>query len=98
MNEWQLVGYVGAGLIGLFGFSFGIFWKIIQDVKKSAHARLDRMENRMTDYVKSSEINGQLRKIDTSLVEMRADSNTKFTSLTDRIDNLILLVNGTRNA
>jgi len=77
--------------LGYFGRSFKMS-------KKSAHARLDRMENRMTDYVKSSEINGQLRKIDTSLVEMRADSNTKFTSLTDRIDNLILLVNGTRNA
>jgi len=34
----------GGGLMTLMFGSFGVFWKIIVDTKKSAHSRIDRVE------------------------------------------------------
>ena len=76
-------------LVLMFG-SFGVFWKIISDVKKSAHARIDRLDtsmekmktdcnNRLSTYVNKDDLN-------------RLDKNMTdgLSTLTGRIDNLLL--------
>ena len=76
-------------LVLMFG-SFGVFWKIIADVKKSAHARIDRLDmsmekmktdcnNRLANYVNKEDLN-------------RLDKNMTdgLSTLTGRIDNLLL--------
>ena len=83
MNEWQIASWVGCGLIALFGFSFGVFWKIMQDVKKSAHARIDRIETGLGDYAKLSAVNGQYEHLSQAV-----------NNLSTRIDNLIFTING----
>lgn len=73
----------------MFG-SFGVFWKIIADVKKSAHARIDRVEtdfknmettcnNRLASYVNKDDLN----RLDKNMTE-------GLSTLTGRIDNLLL--------
>ena len=94
MNE-----ILGAGILLVLVFgSFGVFWKIIQDVKKSAHARIDRLDTDMKDmkvdcnkrlstYVNKNDMDG-----------LRCDMNSQFNNLTTRIDSLLLVFkNGNRN-
>lgn len=90
MNEWFIVSGAMILLITIVGFIFGWGWKVIQDVKKSAHARIERLEDdfkdmehdcttRLTTYVNKEDMN----RLDT-------DMKDGFATLGGRIDNLIL--------
>lgn len=48
MSELQIALSVGAGLIALMGFSFGVFWKIISSVKLELGGRCDDMQTEIT--------------------------------------------------
>jgi len=48
MNEWQTI--LWAFTIG--GGIFGGMWIVLQDIKKSAHARISRLENVMDEIVR----------------------------------------------
>lgn len=41
MNEWQTIAWVA----GLATTVFGVVWLLVQDVKRSAHARIQRVEH-----------------------------------------------------
>jgi hypothetical protein len=75
-------------LVLMFG-SFGVFWKIIIDVKKSSHVRIDRLDtdmremktncdNRLATYVNKEDLN-----------RLDKDMKDGFNGLTSRIDNLL---------
>ena len=49
MTDFELAMKVGTAIIVMFGFTFGVFWKIIQEVKKSAHSRIARVELSFND-------------------------------------------------
>ena len=76
-------------LVLMFG-SFGVFWKIIIDVKKSAHARIDRLDTDMKDM--KTDCNNRLatyvNKNDLNRVEKTVTDG--FNTMTGRIDSLLL--------
>ena len=41
MDNLQLASIVGGGLITLFSFSFGIFWKLLKNTEESINKRID---------------------------------------------------------
>jgi hypothetical protein len=108
MNEWLIV----AGAITLFitisGFIFGWGWKIIQDVKDSAHKRIGRLEEEFKDMEKTCNLRlatyvnkDDVRLIDHRMENLDKDMKSGFAELTGRIDNLLLAFtngNGKRKA
>lgn len=90
MNEWV----VAAGAITVFvtvsGFIFGWGWKIIQDVKKSAHKRIDNVVEDMKDLENGckSRLDTYVNKEDVNRIEKKVDEG--FNALTGRIDSLLL--------
>ena len=96
MDANVVIGVVIA-LLALMSLSFGIFWKIIADAKKSSHARIDRLDtdvkdmktqcdNRLAQYVNKEDLN-------------RLDNDMKegFNTVTARIDTLLFaFTNGKR--
>lgn len=77
-------------LLSLMSLSFGIFWKIIQDSKKSSHSRMDRIETSMGDM--KTDCNNRLatyvNKDDLNRVEKAVSDG--FSTMTGRIDSLLL--------
>jgi len=76
-------------LVLMFG-SFGVFWKIITDVKKSSHSRMDRIETNMSDM--KTDCNNRLASYVNKDDLNRLDKNMTdgLATLTGRIDNLLL--------
>ena len=90
MNEWQMAFAVSGGMIAFLTLCFGVFWKIIQDVKKSCHARIDRMDEASKDFVK----NGAFNRVESAVEICRTEIVNNFVALNTRIDTLILAING----
>ncbi len=80
----------GGVLLTLMFGSFGVFWKIITDVKKSSHSRMDRIETSMGDM--KTDCNNRLatyvNKDDLNRVEKAVSDG--FSSMSGRIDSLLL--------
>ena len=91
MTDFELALKVGTAMIVLFGFSFGIFWKLLTDVKKSAHARIDRVEKDFStmETVCNTRLATYVNKED--MKDLRVDMTNQFRGLTTRIDSLILV-------
>ncbi len=97
MNEW----IVAAGAITLFitvsGFIFGWGWKIIQDVKKSAHKRIDNVVQDMKDLETgcNNRLATYVNKDDVNRIEKKVDNG--FVAINGRFDDLLLaFTNGKR--
>jgi hypothetical protein len=87
MNEW---GFIAGGItlfITISGFIFGWGWKIIQDVKNSAHKRIDRVETRVNDYKKDidEKTNGFAKQSD--ITEIADSMSKQHGELASRVDN-----------
>jgi hypothetical protein len=91
MDDW----YIVFGVIAACGIFFGIFWKIVMDVKKSSHARIDRVERDFSvmEATCNTRLASYVNKDD--MKELRQDMHQQFHGLTKRIDSLLLaLKNG----
>jgi hypothetical protein len=93
MNDWSIV----IGVITIMGILFGIFWKILADVKSSSHARMNRIETeiskmktdcniRLTSFANKDDV----EKIEHHVDTLNRNMNTQFSGLTTRIDSLLL--------
>jgi hypothetical protein len=100
LADWQLI-LIFSTIAAIF---FGAVWFLVQDTKKSAHARMDRIETdfrtmettcntRLATYVNKDDVT----KIDHRLDGMDKDIKSGFNTLTGRIDDLLLaFTNGKR--
>jgi len=96
MNGNIIIGSFIA-LMTLMSLSFGIFWKIIADAKKSAHARIDRLDTDMKDM--KTDCNNRLATYVNKEDLGRLDKNMTdgFVTLNGRIDSLLFaFTNGKR--
>ena len=101
---WQFAGIIAGGLITLFSFSFAIFWKIISDVKKSAHARIDRIEKDSKEKVNKDQcetnvkvFSDSVNRLDQTVIGFRTEVTSQISNLTGRIDTLISMNGGPRS-
>jgi len=96
MNEWILASGAVMLVLTLTGFIFGWGWRIISDVKKSAHARIDRLETRMheCDKICNARKNNVNEILESKFSQLRGEMTTGFSNLGGRIDGLILTLNG----
>jgi hypothetical protein len=80
------------GLATVFGVAFSIFWRILTQMNKGCHARIDRLQanldiadehclNRIQDHTE-----GVTKRVD----DLKLDMHSHFGSLTNRIDALLL--------
>lgn len=53
MNEWQLASIIVIGLVTVIGFIFNWGWNVIQETKKSVHARIGALEEDMNKAIDS---------------------------------------------
>jgi len=99
MNEWIIASGVLTLFLMVVGFIFKWGWNIIQDVKKSAHARLDRLEIRQHELDRNcSERKDNVNdNLNTGFTQVRNEMTTGFGNINGRIDGLILTLNGRKN-
>jgi len=96
MTELWIAGSVLLALV--FG-TFSVFWKIIQDVKKSLHARIDRNEDKLTERenhcttVQEKFISiGAFDRFEKHLGSRFDGVKSEVGSLTKRIDDLVFTI------
>ncbi len=89
MNEWQTIAWV----VGVGGSIFFGMYAILQDFKKGAHKRIDRLENVtdeiVRDHITSRAFNRLEQNITTRLDGMQSQMGTT----NSRIDDLVLALN-----
>lgn len=78
MEFWQIATWVAAGLIGLFGFSFGVFWKILTDMKQSINNELHNVHNRIDKAIE--ERMRQIEENSKNILDLRVDLQGKVSS------------------
>ena len=101
MNEWQTIAWVA----GISTTIFGVVWLLVQDVKRSAHARIQRVEhvvdNMVVDCAKKKDdfiTTKAFDRFEGHLVSRMDGFNKNIEHLTTRVDDLMLaLRNGKEN-
>ncbi len=88
MNEWQTLAWVA--VVG--GAIFGGMWLILQDFKKGAHKRIDRLENVTDEIVRSSITTSALDRFEKNMNNRLDGFQSQMSTQNSRIDDLVLAI------
>ena len=89
MNEWQTIAWV----VGIGGSIFGGMYIILQDFKKGAHKRIDRLENVCDEIVRDHITTGAFNRLEKNISTRLDGMQTQMGTTNSRIDDLILAIN-----
>lgn len=88
MNEWQTLAW--AACVG--GAIFFGLWVILQDFKKGAHKRIDRLENVTDEIVRSSITTDALDRFERNMGTRLDGMQSQMATQNSRIDDLVMAV------
>jgi hypothetical protein len=90
---------IAGAVVAMFGICFGIFWRIVNQMNSGCHKRIDRMETDLSaaDDHCMTRIQDHTSGVTSRVDDLKLDMHSQFTSLTTRIDALLLhFKNGTQ--
>lgn len=87
MELWQIAGLVFGALVTFLAFSFGVVWKLMQEVKKSVHSRINLLERTVDHVQKDCISSASIKYVNDTFV--RKDMHTlEYTTLLNKIEEL----------
>ena len=88
MNEWQTIAWV----VGIGGSIFCGMWMLLQDFKKGAHKRIDRLENVTDEIVRDHITTRAFDRFDKNISTRLDGMQTQMGTTNSRIDDLTLAI------
>ena len=99
MKDFEISVAICVGILTICGIVFSIFWKIIIDVKKSFHSRVDRLEEKVDFKVSKNGLDSfkegftaQHIQLSNTVQSVNNEMHLGFGAVHARIDTLILAI------